>query len=154
MKLFEINEAIANIIDFETGEILDSEAYENLKMERKDKLTNIALLYKNMTSDAKQLEELEKEYSDRRKRCEKTAEWCKETLARELAGDKFEDEKKRFSISWRKSEKLIILDEKAISDEWIKTKIKYDVAGMKSAMKSGEAVPGVELIQNQSIQIK
>ena len=39
MKLFEINEAIANIIDFETGEILDSEAYENLKMERKDKLT-------------------------------------------------------------------------------------------------------------------
>ena len=154
MKLFEINEAIANIIDFETGEILDSEAYENLKMERKDKLTNIALLYKNMTSDAKQLKELEKEYSDRRKRCEKTAEWCKETLARELAGDKFEDEKKRFSISWRKSEKLIILDEKAISGEWIKTEIKYDVAGMKSAMKSGEAVSGVELIQNQSIQIK
>jgi Neuraminidase (sialidase) len=154
MKLFEINEAIANIIDFETGEILDSEAYENLKMERKDKLTNIALLYKNMTSDAKQLKELEKEYSDRRKRCEKTAEWCKETLAMELAGDKFEDEKKRFSISWRKSEKLIILDEKAISDEWIKTEIKYDVAGMKSAMKSGEAVSGVELIQNQSIQIK
>lgn len=154
MKLFEINEAIANIIDFETGEILDSEAYENLKMERKDKLTNIALLYKNMASDAKQLKELEKEYSERRKRCEKTAEWCKETLARELAGDKFEDEKKRFSISWRKSEKLIILDEKAISDEWIKTEIKYDVAGMKSAMKSGEAVSGVELIQNQSIQIK
>jgi Neuraminidase (sialidase) len=154
MKLFEINEAIANIIDFETGEILDSEAYENLKMERKDKLTNIALLYKNMTADAKQLKELEKEYSDRRKRCEKTAEWCKETLAKELAGDKFEDEKKRFSISWRKSEKLIILDEKAISDEWIKTEIKYDVAGMKSAMKSGEAVSGVELIQNQSIQIK
>lgn len=154
MKLFEINEAIANIIDFETGEILDSEAYENLKMERKDKLTNIALLYKNMTSDAKQLKELEKEYSERRKKAEKTAEWCKETLARELAGDKFEDEKKRFSISWRKSEKLIILDEKAISDEWIKTEIKYDVAGMKSAMKSGEAVSGVELIQNQSIQIK
>jgi Neuraminidase (sialidase) len=154
MKLFEINEAIANIIDFETGEILDSDAYENLKMERKDKLTNIALLYKNMTSDAKQLKELEKEYSERCKRCEKTAEWCKETLAKELAGDKFEDEKKRFSISWRKSEKLIILDEKAISDEWIKTEIKYDIAGMKSAMKSGEAVSGVELIQNQSIQIK
>ena len=80
MKLFEINEAIANIIDFETGEILDSEAFDDLKMERKDKLTNIALLYKNMTSDAKQLKELEKEYSDRRKRCEKTAEWCKERL--------------------------------------------------------------------------
>ena len=154
MKLFEINEAIADLIDFETGEIMDIEAFDNLKLERKDKLTNIALLYKNMTSDAKQLKELEKEYSDRRKRCEKTAEWCKETLARELNGEKLDDEKKRFSISWRRSEKLIILDEKAISDEWIKTEIKYDVAGMKSAMKSGEAVSGVELIQNQSIQIK
>ena len=154
MKLFEINEELENLIDFSTGEVLDPEAFDKLQMARTEKLQNIALLYKNMTSDAKQLKELEKEYSDRRKRCEKTAEWCKETLARELAGDKFEDEKKRFSISWRKSEKLIILDEKAISDEWIKTKIKYDVAGMKSAMKSGEAVSGVELIQNQSIQIK
>lgn len=154
MKLFEINKAIADLIDFETGEILDVEAFDNLKLERQDKLTNIALLYKNMTSDAKQLKELEKEYSDRRKRAEKTAEWCKETLARELDGQKLDDEKKRFSVSWRKSDKLIILDEKAIADEWIKTEIKYDVAGMKSAMKSGEAVAGVELIQNQSIQIK
>ncbi len=154
MKLFEINEAILNCIDLETGEIIDPEQLENMQMERQEKLTNIALLYKQMTADSKALKELEKEYSDRRKRCEKTAEWCKETLTRELDGQKLDDEKKRFSISWRKSDKLIILDEKAIANEWIKSEIKYDVAGMKAAMKSGKAVAGVELIQNQSIQIK
>ena len=154
MKLFEINEAIAELINFETGEVLDVEAFDNLKMERQDKLTNIALLYKNMTSDAKQLKELEKEYSDRRKRCEKTAEWCKETLARELAGEKFEDENKRFKISWRKSEKVEITNEKLVPDEFVKQTISFDKLAMKDAMKNGNVIEGVQLVETQSIQIK
>jgi hypothetical protein len=154
MKLFEINEAIADLIDFETGEILDVEAFDNLKLERQDKLTNIALLYKNMTSDAKQLKELEKEYSDRRKRCEKTAEWCKATLARELAGEKFEDENKRFKISWRKSEKVEITNEDVIPAEYVKQTISFDKLAMKDAMKNGNVIEGVQLVETQSIQIK
>ena len=154
MKLFEINDAIADLIDFETGEILDVEAFDNLKLERQDKLTNIALLYKNMTSDAKQLKELEKEYSDRRKRCEKTAEWCKETLARELAGEKFEDENKRFKISWRKSEKVEITNEDVIPAEFVKQTISFDKLAMKDAMKNGNVIEGVQLVETQSIQIK
>ena len=154
MKLFEINDAIADLIDFETSEILDVEAFDNLKLERQDKLTNIALLYKNMTSDAKQLKELEKEYSDRRKRCEKTAEWCKETLARELAGEKFEDENKRFKISWRKSEKVEITNEDVIPAEFVKQTISFDKLAMKDAMKNGNVIEGVQLVETQSIQIK
>ena len=154
MKLFEINEAIADLIDFETGEILDVEAFDNLKLARQDKLTNIALLYKNMTSDAKQLKELEKEYSERRKRCEKTAEWCKETLARELAGEKFEDENKRFKISWRKSEKVEITNEDVIPAEYVKHTISFDKLAMKDAMKNGNVIEGVQLVETQSIQIK
>jgi hypothetical protein len=154
MKLFEINDAIADLINFETGEILDVEAFDNLKLERQDKLTNIALLYKNMTSDAKQLKDLEKEYSDRRKRCEKTAEWCKETLARELAGEKFEDENKRFKISWRKSEKVEITNEDVIPAEYVKQTISFDKLAMKDAMKNGNVIEGVQLVETQSIQIK
>ena len=154
MKLFEINDAIADLIDFETGEIMDIEAFDNLQMERQDKLTNIALLYKNMTSDAKQLKELEKEYSDRRKRCEKTAEWCKETLARELDGEKLEDEKKRFKISWRKSEKVEITNEDIVPAEFVKQTISFDKLAMKDAMKNGNVIEGVQLVETQSIQIK
>jgi Neuraminidase (sialidase) len=154
MKLFEINEELENLIDHETGEILDSEAFDNLQMARTEKLQNIALLYKNMTSDAKQLKELEKEYSERRKRCEKTAEWCKETLARELAGEKFEDEKKRFKISWRKSEKVEITNEDVIPAEFVKQAISFDKLAMKDAMKNGNVIEGVQLVETQSIQIK
>ena len=154
MKLFEINEEIESLIDFSTGEVLDPEAFDNLQMARTEKLQNIALLYKNMTSDAKQLKELEKEYSDRRKRCEKTAEWCKETLARELAGEKFEDENKRFKISWRKSEKVEITNEDVIPAEFVKQTISFDKLAMKDAMKNGNVIDGVQLVETQSIQIK
>jgi Neuraminidase (sialidase) len=154
MKLFEINDAIADLINFETGEILDVEAFDNLKLERQDKLTNIALLYKNMTSDAKQLKELEKEYSDRRKRCEKTAEWCKETLARELNGEKLEDEKKRFKISWRPSERVEITNEKLVPDEFVKQTITYDKAGIKELLKQGIVLEFAELKESSNIQIK
>ena len=154
MKLFEINEAILDCIDLETGEIIDPEQLENMQMERQEKLTNIALLYKQMTADSKALKELEKEYSDRRKRCEKTAEWCKETLARELAGEKFEDEDKRFKISWRKSEKVEITNEDVIPAEFIKQTISFDKLAMKDAIKNGNAIDGVQLVETQSIQIK
>lgn len=154
MKLFEINEAILNCIDLETGEIINPEQLENMQMERQEKLTNIALLYKQMTADSKALKDLEKEYSERRKRAEKTAEWCKEALSRELAGEKFDDEKKRFKISWRKSEKVDITNEDIVPAEFIKQTINFDKLAMKEAMKNGATINGVQLVQTQSIQIK
>jgi hypothetical protein len=107
-----------------------------------------------MTSDAKQLKELEKEYSDRRKRCEKTAEWCKETLARELAGEKFEDEKKRFKISWRKSERVEITDPDAVPRVYVQFEPTYDKSLLKNLLKDGHKVDGVKLVESQNIQIK
>ena len=50
--LFEIDQAILATIDFETGEILDTDALEALQMEREAKLENIALWVKNLMSDA------------------------------------------------------------------------------------------------------
>lgn len=154
MKLFEINEELENLIDHETGEVLDIEAFENLKMARTEKLQNIALLFKNMKSDIAQLKEQEKEFADRRKRAEKTAEWCKETLARELNGEKLDDEKKRFKISWRKSEKVEITNEDIVPAEFIKQTISFDKLAMKDAMKNGNVINGAQLVETQSIQIK
>lgn len=154
MKLFEINEAILECLDLSTGEVMDVEAFESLQMAKEEKLTNIALLYKNIVSDVKQLKEQEKEFTERRKRAEKTAQWCKETLARELAGEKLKDEKQRFNISWRKSEKLTIIDPSVIPSTWVSYEPKYDVQGMKDAVKSGVSIKGVELVESQNIQIK
>lgn len=153
MKLFEINEAIANIIDFETGEIIDSEAYENLKMERQDKLTNIALLYKNCKSDYDQLDELVKEYTTRRNSCKNTMEWAKATLERELNGEKLEDEKKRFKTYYHPSESAKT-NMDILADKWKKVEVKPMTAEIKKALKNGEVIEGAWLETKQSLVIK
>ena len=42
MKLYEIDEAILNCIDTETGEIIDADQLDKLTMERDTKIENVA----------------------------------------------------------------------------------------------------------------
>ena len=153
MRLFEINNAILECIDLETGEITDIEKLEGLQMDRREKLANIALLYKNMISDAKQLSDLEKEYKARRQSAEKTAEWAKQTLARELNGEKMDDEKKRFRISWRPSTSTKV-DMNVLPDEWKKVEVKPMTKEIGEAIKAGQEIPGAWQEVNNNIQIK
>ena len=153
MKLFEINEELENLIDYETGEVLDIEAYENLKMERQDKLQNIALLYKNCKSDYDQLDELVKEYTARRNSCKKTMEWAKTTLETELKGEKLTDEKKRFTTYYHSSTSTKTNME-ILPDEWKKTTVAPMTKEIGEALKRGEKIEGAWLEENQSLVIK
>ena len=60
MKLYEIDREIEACIDFDTGEILDSERLDALQMERAAKLEGVACWIKNLTADAKAFREEEK----------------------------------------------------------------------------------------------
>ena len=51
-NLYEINNAIMQCFDLETGELTDAESFDRLQMERDLKIENIALWYKNLVSDA------------------------------------------------------------------------------------------------------
>lgn len=154
MKLYEINDEIMQCIDMETGEIIDQERLEQLSLAKTDKLTNIALLYINMKADAEAYEKQEKKFSNLKKNAKSTMEWCKATLAKELAGQPLKDDEKRFSITWRTSEKLEITDPDKVSEEWKKVEVKYDVAGMKQAIKDGAQVDGAVISVNNNIQIR
>ncbi len=50
MTLYEIDKAITDLADPETGEITDFEALDNLQMARDQKIENIACYYKNLVS--------------------------------------------------------------------------------------------------------
>ena len=52
MKLYEIDQAILALVDPETGEILDYEAFSELKMKREEKIEGMALWHKNLTAEA------------------------------------------------------------------------------------------------------
>ena len=50
--LYEIDKAILECVDAETGEIIDDKALEELELARDNKIENIACWIKNLKADA------------------------------------------------------------------------------------------------------
>ena len=153
-NLYEINEAIMNTIDLETGEITDFDKFEALQMERDEKIENIALWVKNLTSEAEALKAEEKAFAERRKRAENKAESLKRYLDSALNGQKFSTTK--VAINYRKST-AVEVDESKLPAKWLReipaTHV-VDRAEIAKALKAGEAIEGAKLVENNNIQIK
>ena len=153
MKLYEINQEILDCIDMETGEIIALEKLENLQMDKHEKLRNIAFVALNAAADMKAYEEQEKKFAARKRSAKATVEWAKETLARELGGQKMKEAE--FTISYRKSEAVEVADEAAVPDEFrIPQPDKIDKAALKAALKNGAVIAGAQIVERQNIQIK
>lgn len=157
MKLYEIDKAILEfefIYDEETGEILNAEELDDLKMARETKLENIGLYVKNLEAEAKAIKEEEAALAERRKRKEHKAENLKEYLAYALGGQKFETP--RIAYSWRRSESIQIADNAQIPNEYLKVKTvtEPNKPMLKKAIKGGESFQGVTLVEKQNLQIK
>ena len=156
MNLFEIEEKIMECVDLETGEIIDTEMLDQLQMEREHKIENIACWIKNLQSDAEALKAQKLAFADRQRVAENKAESLKRYLVGFLDGQKFSTDK--VAISFRKSESVQVNDMNAIAD-FDSAYLKYaeptvDKAAVKKALKAGIAVPGVELVHGNNIQIK
>ena len=165
MTLYEIDhglaEAFEKAIDPETGEIIDEEAWatlEALQMAREDKLENVALWVKDLNAEAAAVREEEKNLAKRRQSAEKKAESLKGYLAYALNGaERFKAAK--VAISWRRSETVELLegvDPVTLPLEYqrVKVSVEPDKTKLKDALKAGEEIPGVELVEKQNLQIK
>lgn len=152
-SLYQIEEAIMDCVDKETGEIIDIERLDQLQMDRDMKIENTALFIKNLLSDADQIREEEKKLADRRRVCENKAKSLKEYLSGYLAGEKFKTP--RVAISYRKSESVSVLDIGKIPEEYLKHRDpEPDKTAIKSAIKAGQIIEGAEIVQSQNIQIR
>lgn len=150
--LYGINRAIEDCVDLETGEIVDFDRLENLQMERKEKISNIACWVKDLNAEAKAIKEERMALAKRQLAAERKAESLKEYLKTALAGERFKDA--RCSISFRKTQHLEIEDDASIPDEFVKCFRTVDKAGLTKALKEGGVVEGVSLVEGQSIQIR
>jgi hypothetical protein len=153
-SLYEINEQILNCIDLETGEIIDTEQFDSLQIDRNDKLENIALWYKNLSSAANQFK-IEKDlFAERQKRAEKKAESLKAYLDSALNGSKFSTVK--VDITYRKSSSVNVLDLDKLPEEYKKsvTTVSADKVELGKVLKSGVAIDGAEIVESSNIQIK
>lgn len=154
MSLYTINQEILNCVNLETGEILDEQAFEALQMERNEKLENIALWVKNLTSESEALKAEEKAFSDRRKATENKAESLKRYLDSALKGQKFNTTK--VAISYRKSTSVDVLDVEKLPEAYRKTvtTVSADKMAISAALKAGELVDGATLVEKNNIQVK
>lgn len=161
MKLYEIDAAILECIDTETGEICDFERLEALQVERDKKLENVALYIKQLNAEADALKVEEKALKERRAAKETKAARYSEWLGQALEGKAFETAKVR--LSFRRSEKVEFEDELAVLEYCEKNNLdqclKYKFPDISKTeigklLKAGQTIPGAVLSENQNLQIK
>ena len=153
-SLYEIDQAILECVDLETGELIDPKRLENLVMERERKIEGVALWVKNLESDALAYKAEKDAFEKREKAALAKVESLKRWLANALGGERFSTSK--CAISFRKSTRLEVLEPenlpKALIVETISTK--PDANAIKALLKNGMEVPGCRLVENLNTQIK
>lgn len=158
MTIYEIDQAITECVDLETGEIIDTEQLDKLQMERDTKLENVACWIKDLKAEAEALKNEKQALAERQKVAENKAESLKKWLAYALQGEKFKTTK--CAISFRKSEAVEVTDEGLENlmkehDELLTYKTpEPNKTAIKQALKDGLSVEGVQLVQNTSTIIK
>ena len=160
MTLWEIDKRISDIletgmhIDEETGEVFLPEDLDLLNIERDEKIEGIALYIKNLKAEAEAIHTEIDRMKDRAESKKKKAERLAQYLSSVLCGQKFETAKT--SLSFRKSSVVQINNELLVPEEFmkIKTEKKPDKTAIANWIKSGNFIPGCELVEKQNLQIK
>lgn len=157
MTLFEIDKALYEFefeIDEETGEILNAEELDNLKMEREKKIEGVGLWYKNLTAEAEAVKAEKNAMAEREKRLKNKAESLKKYLEYALQGEKFNTPK--VAMSFRKSKSVEIDDGANLPENYVrvKTVVEPEKKLLKEALENGEVIEGARLVEKNNISIK
>ena len=152
MNLYEINNAMQECIYLETGEI-DLELFEKLQLAKDEKIENVALWIKNLSSDVEGMENEKKAFEERIKAAKNKIISLKSYLEMALNGEKFQTAK--CSINFRKSKSVTVLDISKLDKEYLKyADPTADKTAIKKAIESGVTVAGARLDENLNVQIK
>ena len=158
MKLYEIDNAILDCIDLETGEVIDTERLDALNMERDAKIENVACWIKDLKAEAEAIKVEKMTLAERQKVAENKVESLKNWLAYALGGQKFSTAK--CAVSFRNTESVEVTEEglevlMKEHDELLTYKApEPNKKAIKDAIKDGLSVAGVQLVQNVSTIIK
>jgi hypothetical protein len=153
MKLFEIDEALQECFDAETGEITDITRFEDLQLEREQKLENIACWIKNLEADAEALKAQKMAFAERQKETENKAERLRNYLQYALQNTNFKTV--NVEVKFRKTQKVEVPDVYKLDENFLKySEPTADKTAIKKAIQDGQAVEGATLIENISMSIK
>lgn len=153
MTLYEIDQALLDCIDAETGEIVDIDKLSELQMERDTKIENVALWIKELKAEAEALKVEKLAFADRQKKAENKAERLSKWLTDALAGQTFKTSK--VAVSFRRTEIVQINNVYDVDENYLRYKEpEVDKKAIKEALKAGQTVKGAQLVENVSINLK
>lgn len=159
--LYEIDQAMLDCIDLETGEIIDAERLDELQMQREEKIEKVALWVKNLESDAAAYKAEKDSFAEKERVAKNKIEGLKKYLAYATEGAKFQTTK--VTISFRRSEQVEVQDEVAFieyaqrvnRDDLLSFKAPtINKTAIKQALKEGQELLGATIVERQNIQIK
>lgn len=157
-NLFEIEACIENCCDIETGEILDVEALEALKMEKEQKLQNLCKWVKNLESDAEQYKAQKQVFADKQRHAENKAKSIRSYVQNFLNGQKWEAADKSVKVGYRTTKDKVFIDDlDAVPEEYFKTphtETNLNKTQLKEDIQNGVVVPGAHLEDSVSMSIK
>ena len=160
--LYEIDAAILDCVDLETGEILDPEKLDALQMEREQKLEGVALWVKDLNAEMTAVKKEADKLTARKKSLENKIEGLKTWLLYALNGEKLKTP--RCNVYQTHSQKVVIDDEKAMVDmlmsspsgeKFLRMKEpEIDKNALKDSLKQGYEFEYAHLEETESVVIK
>lgn len=161
LSLYHIDQALEALIDPDTGELLDYDAFEQLQMDRERKIENMVCWSKSLDAEAKAIRDEEKELAERRRTMERKRDRLRDYVDRALDGHPFQTVK--CSVSYRKSTAVEITNMENLVqwclDNGYDSKVTYaaptvaksDIAPL---LKAGVAVDGAEISERMNMGVK
>ena len=169
MTLYDIDAQIAALdgaaeddmlIDEETGELISvSQALDAMRMEREEKLENVACWVKNLSAEADAIREEENRLIKRRKAAETKAAnlkaWLLAAMTRE-DGTKDKLKTGRVAVSVKRNPPSTVVDDELLPSTYKVAKITYQANKelIKRELLAGGEVPGAHLEYGRSVVIK
>lgn len=161
MTLYEFDQRILSLIDQNTGEVKDYDAFLELNIGRDEKIEATALYIKDLEGDAKKIKDEIAVLQARVAPLQNKANKLREYLSRSLEGQKFSTP--RCSLSFRTSRALEV-DDAAQAAQWLENNghrdlVVYDAPKLdkrlvKQLLDGGENIPGVTVEERQSLQVR
>lgn len=160
--LYEIDQAILDCVDMETGEILDTEKLDALQMERETKLEGVALWIKDLNAEADAVKAEADKLTARKKALDNKVTGLKQFLLYALGGEKLKTP--RCNVYQTHSQRVTVEDEGTLI-KFLQTleepekflrfqepELRKDE--IKKALKDGYEIPGAALETTESVVIK
>lgn len=159
MKLYEIPRALrealeAMSVDEETGEITSDVDLDAIEGEAAVKIENSGLFVRELLAEVDALKVEEERLAARRRSLSAKAEHIKQMMmpALESMGGKVKGT--RLTVYFGSSKSVVVDDVKALPSIFTKIKVEANKTEIKSALVSGEKVPGARIVESRSIRMR